>query len=81
MLKNILDKLTNPFNMIPETLDLSPQKNSQSAWIIGLLLIACLVIPPTAVAALSQNSVFFSIKAWGIEYQFQKGKVELPQHK
>jgi hypothetical protein len=81
MMKNTLSKLTNTFKKTSQIPSLSPQKNSQPGWFIWLLLIACLVIPPTAVAALSPNPVFFSVKAWGIEYQFQKGKVELPQQK
>ncbi|MHC5778951.1 hypothetical protein [Nostoc sp.] len=81
MLRNALCKLTNPFNKTSQIPSLFPQKNSQTGWLIWLLLIACLVIPPTAVAALSPNPVFFSVKAWGIEYQFQKGEIEHPQQK
>ena len=81
MVKNIVSQLTNTFKNTSLLPNLSPQKNTQLGGFIWLLLIASLVIPPTAVAALSPNPVFFSVKAWGIEYQFQKKEIEHPQQK
>gem|GEM_PF-6334061 len=51
------------------------QKNPPSRRLLFLLLIASLVIAPTVAAFLSPSSVLLYLKAWGIEYQFQKGDI------
>ncbi len=56
-------------------LDRPSQKNPLPWWLIRLLLIASLVMPPTLVAAFSKDAVFVYFRAWGIEYQFQKGNI------
>ena len=54
---------------------LLPQKNPPPRGLLLLLVIVCLVIAPTVAAVLSPSSVFFNLKAWGIEYQFEKGDI------
>jgi hypothetical protein len=39
-----------------------------------LIIIASLVAPPIVVAIVSPDTVFFYLRLWGIEYQFQKGE-------
>lgn len=58
---------------------LPPQKNPLPWWLVRLLIIASLVLPPTLVAAFSKNAVFIYLKVWGIEYQFQKGNIIPPK--
>ncbi|MBD2770692.1 hypothetical protein [Iningainema tapete] len=65
----ILKKNPSPLN----------QKNPPPRGLLLLLLIASLVIAPTVAAVLSPSSVLLYLKAWGIEYQFQKGDIQRSQ--
>ena len=57
---------------------ISSQKSPLPLWFIRLIIITSLVTPPTLVAVFSKDPVFVHLKAWGIEYQFQKGNKQPP---
>ena len=62
-------------NIVKKNPSPPPQKNPPPRGLLLLLLIASLVIAPTVAAVLSPSSVWLYLKAWNIEYQFQKGDV------
>lgn len=68
-------KILKKFDLQPPS---PPQKNSVPWWLIRLIVIASLVMPPTLVAVFSKDAVLIYLKTWGIEYQFQKGVITPP---